>query len=144
MRPKFGVEDQLKAYKDYKTHFARDMGFACLHYRLDSIITLWFCSTRLDQVLYRRTYAHFFPGEFQQLRDIHSKVRVPSSSNKKIINIGELCPTVDSPLERTSEGNPWVQRVDQVQNKTKNPFTYLMSTVASFKTPDDLLYCLFF
>ena len=28
MRPKFGVEDQLKAYKDYKIHFARDMGFA--------------------------------------------------------------------------------------------------------------------
>ena len=46
MRPKFGVEDQLKAYKDYKIHFARDMGFACLHYRLDSTITLWFCSTR--------------------------------------------------------------------------------------------------
>ena len=30
-----------------------------------------FCSTRWDQVLYRRTYAHFFPGVFQQLRDIH-------------------------------------------------------------------------
>ena len=72
-----------------------------------------------------------------------SKVRVPSSSHKKIINIGELCPTVNSPLECTSEGNPRVQHVDQVQNQTKNPFTYLMSTVASFKTPDDLLYCYF-
>ena len=41
--------------------FERDMGFACLHYRLDSTITLWFCSTRWDQVLHRRTYAHFFP-----------------------------------------------------------------------------------
>ena len=46
IRPKFGVEDQPKAYKDYKIHFARDLGFACLHYRLDSTITLWFCSTR--------------------------------------------------------------------------------------------------
>ena len=50
------------------------------------------------------------------------KVRVPSSSHKKIINIVELCPTVDGPLERTSEGNPRVQYVDQVQNPTKNPF----------------------
>ena len=46
VRPKFGVEDQLKAYKDYNIRFARDMGFTCLHYRLDSTITLWFCSTR--------------------------------------------------------------------------------------------------
>ena len=36
---------------------------------------------------------------------------------------GELSPTVDSPLERTAEGNPRVQHVDQVQNQTKNPFT---------------------
>ena len=71
MRPKFGVEDPLKAYKDYKINFARNMGFTCLRYRLDSTITLWFCSTRWDQVLYRHTYAHFFPGEFQQLQDIH-------------------------------------------------------------------------
>ena len=51
--------------KDYKVHFARDMGFTCLHYRLDSTITLWFCSTRSGQVLHRRTYAHFFPRELQ-------------------------------------------------------------------------------
>ena len=72
-RPKFGVEDQLKAYKDYKVHFARDIGFTCLHYRLDSTITLWFCSTRWDQVLHHHTYAHFFPSELQHLRDIHSE-----------------------------------------------------------------------
>ena len=48
------------------------------------------------------------------------EVMIPSSSNKKIINIVELCPTVDSPLERTSEGNPRVQYVDQVQNPTIN------------------------
>ena len=30
----------------------------------------------------------------------------------------------DSTLERTAEGNPRVQHVDQVQNPTKNPFTY--------------------
>ena len=49
-----------------------------------------------------------------------SKVRLrePSSGNRKIINIVELCPTVDSPLERTSAGNPRVQYVDQVQNPT--------------------------
>ena len=40
---------------------------------------------------------------------------------------------VDGPLERTSEGNPRVQDVDQLQNPTKNPFTCLMSTVAFFK-----------
>ena len=61
------------------------------------------------------------------------KSGVPSSSHKKIINIVELCPTVDSPLERTSEGNPRVRDVHQVQNPIKNPFTYLMSTVAFFK-----------
>ena len=84
------------------------------------------------------------PASFSNCRIFISKVRVPSSSHKKIINIGELSPTVDRPLERTAEGNPRVQHVDQVQNQTKNPFTYLMSTVASFKTPDDLLYCFFF
>ena len=84
------------------------------------------------------------PASFSNYGIFISKVRVPSSSHKKIINIGELSPTIDSPLERTAEGNPRVQHVDQVQNQTKNPFTYLMSTVASFKTPDDLLYCLFF
>ena len=84
------------------------------------------------------------PASFSNYRIFISKVRVPSSSNKKIINIGELSPTVNNPLERTAEGNPRVQHVDQVQNQTKNPFTYLMSTVASFKTPGDLLYCLLF
>ena len=72
------------------------------------------------------------PASFSNNGIFILKVRVPSSSHKKIINIGELCPTVDSPLERTSEGNPRVQHVDQVQHQTKNPFTYLMSTVASF------------
>ena len=62
------------------------------------------------------------PASFSNNGIFISKVRVPSSSHKKIINIGELCPMVDSPLERTSEGNPRVQHVDQVQNQTKNPF----------------------
>ena len=84
------------------------------------------------------------PASFSNYGIFIPKVRVPSSSHKKIVNIVELCPTVDSPLERTSEGNPRVQDVDQVQNQTKNPFTYLMSTVAFFKTPDDLLCCLFY
>ena len=120
--------------------------------RIDWTITLWFCSTRGDQVLHRRTYAHFFPHELQQLRDIRSEYPVPATRktkrtkifclrlvsweqriNKKIINIVELCPTVNSRLERTSEGNPGVKYVDQVQNPTKNPFTYLMSTIAFFK-----------
>ena len=116
MRPKFGVEDQLKAYEDYKIHFARDMEFACLHHRLDSTVTLWCCSTRWDQVLHRRTYAHFFPGKLQQLRDIHSESQGTQFQPgwQEIIDIVELCPTVDSPLERTSEGNPRVQYVDQV------------------------------
>ena len=73
------------------------------------------------------------PANFSNYGIFIPKVRVPNSSHKKIINIVELCPTVDSPLERTSEGNPRVQDVDQVQNPTKNPFTYLMSTVAFFK-----------
>ena len=42
-----------------------------LQTRFDYLSILWFCSTKWDQVLHRRTYAHFFPGEFQQLRDIH-------------------------------------------------------------------------
>ena len=73
------------------------------------------------------------PASFSNYRIFISKIRVPSSGHKKIINIGKLCPTVDSPLERTSKGNQRVQHVDQVQNQTKNPFTYLMSTVASLK-----------
>ena len=73
------------------------------------------------------------PASFSNYGIFIPKVRAPSSSHKKIINIVELCPTVNSPLERTSEGNPRVQYVDQVQNPTKNPFTYLMSTVAFFK-----------
>ena len=73
------------------------------------------------------------PASFSNYGIFIPKVRVPSSSHKKIVNIVELCPTVDSPLERTSEGNSRVQDVDQVQNPTKNPFTYLMSTVAFFK-----------
>ena len=73
------------------------------------------------------------PASFRNYGIFIPKVRVPSSSHKKIVNIVELCPTVDSPLERTSEGNPRVQDVDQIQNPTKNPFTYLMSTVAFFK-----------
>ena len=48
------------------------------------------------------------PASFSNYRIFISKVRVPSSSHKKIINIGELSPTVDSPLERTAEGNPRV------------------------------------
>ena len=118
----------------YKIHFARDMGFAGLHYRLDS--TLWFCSTRGDQVLHRRTLINMHtssPASFSNYGIFIPKVRVPSSSHKKIINIVELCPTVDSPLERTSEGNPIVQYVDQVQSPTKNPLPHLMSTVAFFK-----------
>ena len=72
------------------------------------------------------------------------KVRVPSSSHKKIINIVELCPTVDSTraLERTSEGNP--ESITLTKFKTRlrtHALTYLMSTVAFF--PDDLL-CYFF
>ena len=73
------------------------------------------------------------PASFSIYGIFIPKVRVPSSSHLKIINIDELCPKVDSPLERTSEGNPRVQDVDQLQNPTKNPFTYLMSTVAFFK-----------
>ena len=74
------------------------------------------------------------PASFSNYGIFIPKVRVPNgSSHKKIINIVELCPTVDSALERTSEGNPRVQYVDQVQNPTKNPFTNLMSTVAFFK-----------
>ena len=75
----------------------------------------------------------FSPASFDNYGIFIPKVSVPSSSHKKIINIVELCPTVDSPLERTSKGNPRVQDVDQVQNPTENPFTYLMSTVAFFK-----------
>ena len=82
----------------------------------------------------------FYPASFSNYGIFIPKVRVPSSSNKKIINIVELSPTVDSPLERTSVGNPRVQYVDQVQNPTKNPFTYLMSTVAFFKLQ---MICLF-
>ena len=73
------------------------------------------------------------PASFSIYGIFIPKVRVPSSSHKKIINFDELCPKVDSPLERTSEGNPRVQDVDQLQNPTKNPFTYLMSTVTFFK-----------
>ena len=73
------------------------------------------------------------PASFSNYGIFIPKVRVPSSSHKKIVNIVELCPTVDSPLERTSEGNSRVQDVDQVQNPTKNPFTNLMSTVKFFK-----------
>ena len=83
------------------------------------------------------------PASFSNYGIFVLKVRVPSSSNKKIINIVELCPTVDSPLERTSEGNPRVQYVDQVKNPTKNPFTYLMPTFAFFNSIYDLLFCLF-
>ena len=88
MRPKFGVEDELKPIKTtYKIHFARDMGFACLHYRLDS--TLWFCSTRWDQVWHRRTYAHFFPDELQQLRqgskNLFSNTRQGGSKRKVLV-----------------------------------------------------------
>ena len=54
------------------------------------------------------------PASFSNYGIFIPKVRVPSSSHNKIINIVELCPTVDSPLERTSEGNPRVQYVDQV------------------------------
>ena len=111
------------------------MGFTCLHDTIYSTITLWFCSTGWDQVLHRRTYAHFFPSELQQLRDNHSESQgTQFQQQKKIINIVELCPKVDSPLERTSEANPRVQYVDQVQNPTKNPFTYLMATVAFFNS----------
>ena len=73
------------------------------------------------------------PASFSIYGIFIPKVRVPSSRHKKIINIDELCPKVDSPLERTTEGNPRVQDVDQLQNPTENPFTYLMSTVAFFK-----------
>ena len=54
------------------------------------------------------------PASFSNYGIFIPKVRVPSSSHNKIINIVELCSTVDSPLERTSEGNPRVQYVDQV------------------------------
>ena len=137
MRPEFGVEDQLKAYKDYKIHFAGDMGFTCLHYTIDSTITLWFCSC--TAVLMHTSSA----ASFSNYGIFVPKVRVLSSSIKQIINIVDLCSKVDSPLECTSEGNRRVQYVDQVQNPTKNPFAYLMSTVAFFSTPDDLLFCLF-
>ena len=83
---------------------------------------------------HRRTCAHFFPCMLQQQRDICSeifKVRVPSSSNKEIVHIVELCPTVRSPLEHTSEGNPGVQYVDQVLNRTNNPI-YLISLMSTF------------
>ena len=105
------------------------------------------CAHMKDAQLYRSAFERRSIADTRRVSSTTGfifEVRVPSSSTKKIINIGELCPTVDSPLERTSEGNPRVQHVDQVQNQTKNPFTYLMSTVASFQTPDDLLYCLFF
>ena len=123
MRPKFGVEDQRKAYKDDKIHFPRDMGFACLHYRLDLTITLWFCSTRWDQVLRRRTYAHFFPRELQQLhvRDIRSETQGTSTQFQergKRPHCRALSRAVDSPLEHTSEGNLRVEYFDKVQNET--------------------------
>ena len=128
MRPKFGVEDQLKAYK---IHFAKDMGFACL----DSIRLSLSGSAQQDEIksctaVLMHTSS---PARFSNYGIFIPKVRAPSSSHKKIINIVELCPTVDSSLERTSEGNPSIQYVDQVQNPTKNPFTYLMSTAAFFK-----------
>ena len=50
MRLKFEVEDQRKAYKDYNIHFPRGMAFTCLHYRIDLTITLWFRSTKWDQL----------------------------------------------------------------------------------------------
>ena len=53
-----------------------------------------------------------------------------SSSNKKIIHIVELCPTVDGPLVHTFQGSPAVQYVVQVQNPTRNPFDML--TIAFF------------
>ena len=74
-------------------------------------------------------YLCTLPASFDNYGILIPKGRVPSSSHKKIINIVELCPTVDSPLERTSEGNPRVQYVVQVQNPTKNPFTYLISKI---------------
>ena len=73
------------------------------------------------------------PASYDNYGIFIPKVMATSCSHREIINIVDLCPTVDSPLERTSEGNPRVQDVDQVQNPTKNPFTYLMSTVAFVK-----------
>ena len=84
------------------------------------------------------------PASFDNYGIFIPKVREPSSSHKKIINIVELCPTVDSPLERTSEGNPRVQDVDHVQNTTKNPFTYLLSTVAFFNKLQMICFIVYF
>ena len=113
----------FQAYNDYKIHFQETWDSPASITESIWLFPLWFCSTRWDQVLHRRTYAHCFPREFQQLRGIFvTKVRVPKSSNKEIVHIVELCPTVDCPLERTSEGNPGVKYENQVQNPTKNPF----------------------
>ena len=124
MRPKFGVEDQLKACKDYKVHFAETLDSPAS--TTDSIRLSLSGSALQDEIksctaILMHTSS---PASFSNYGIFIPKVRVPSSSNKKIINIVELCPTVDSPLERTSEGNPRVQYVDQVQNPTNNQFTY--------------------
>ena len=135
MRPTFGVEDQVNAYKLQRLQdsFCKRHGICLppLQTRFDyhDLVLLYKMRSSLAPPLLMHSSS---PASFSDYGIFISKVRVPSSSHKKIINIGELCPTVDSPLERTSERNPRVQHVDQVQNPTKNPFTYLMSTVASF------------
>ena len=143
MRPKFGVEDQLKAYKDYKIHFARHgIRLPSLQTRFDyhalvllnkmrsSLVPPYLCALLPWQVSATTGYSFRKSG-------------YPVPATRKSSTLASFVPrSIDSPLERTYEGNSRVQHVDQVQNQIKNPLTYLMSTVASFKTPDDLLYCL--
>ena len=133
MRPKFGGEDQLKTYKDYK--FILQETWDSPASTTDSIRLSLSGSALQDEIKSCTAVLMLTssPASFSIYGIFIPKVRVPSSSHKKIINIDELCPKVDSPLERTSEGNPRVHDVDQLQNPTKNPFTYLMSTVTFFK-----------
>ena len=125
MRPKFGAEDQRKAYKDYKIHFPRDMGFTSPASITESIWLSLSGSALQDEIKPCTAVLMFTssPAGFSNYGIFVPKVRVPSSSNKEIVHIVELCPSVNSPLERTSEGNPVVKYVDQAQNPTKNPFT---------------------
>ena len=57
------------------------------------------------------------PASFSIYGIFIPKVRVPSSSHKKIVNIDELCPKVDSPLERTSTKE--IQECKTLTNKTR-------------------------
>ena len=72
------------------------------------------------------------PASFSNGGIFIPKVRVPRSSHKKTVSIVELCPTVDSPLDRTSEGNP-SNTLTKFKTRLRTHLHIWMSTVAFFK-----------